>query len=257
MGPSLPVVLGALAATTVAALLTREPPLSSSLGLAVAPWAVAVGLLHALRHAEAYPGAWAGLLRWPTIVPLGVTAVGGAWLTCSLLPGGRAPARTSSLLAAMGYGVTVPPLILALALLAGRSSPPIAAAITTLGLAGAATVVLVIGVTRLAPDALTVLGSGTVLVVFGHLLDGVAAVRLGEPAGIGPLGMEAMRGLVGPEQAVPGYLIGRVLVAVGCVSLLTAWARRHETAHVAAVVLGAPALASGVHMITVAMIGST
>jgi uncharacterized membrane protein len=255
MGPSLTLVLGALAAAVVAALLIREPPLDASLGLAVAPWAVAAGLLHAVRHTEASQAAWAGLLDWPTILPLAVAAVGSAWLACSLAPGGRGSVRTSSLLASMGYGVAVPPLLLALARLSRTSGASIGPVILVLAVAGAAAVGLVIGITRLAPDALTVLGSGTALVLGGHSLDAVAAVVLAEPAAIDPIGMEAAMSIVGPGGAVPAYLLGRALVAVGCVLLLTAWGRRHETAHVAAVVAGAPALASGVHLATLAATG--
>lgn len=248
-------VTWALAVAAILALGVLRPRVSDALSMAVVPWAVVGGLLHAMSRSAAYPDPWADLLGFPGIIPTIVTLVAGTWLLMSVAPGGDAPGRVGSLVAATGYGAVLPPLLLAVAIMAGAESAAIVGPLLILVIVGALGAVTLVAVTAIYPDALTVLGAGTALLVFGHLLDALSGALLLDPMAAQLPGYAFVAGVGDPLLAAGAYTGVRLVLALVGVVVATEWARRYETGHVAAAVAGAVGLGAGVTTLTLVATG--
>lgn len=182
-----PVVVAVLLAMVVVARI--GPPITRRLVLAVTPWMVVGGLLHALATAGVYGGSLAATLGSLLVVPGTVLLATVLWLP--LVQAGRVRTRAdpSGYLAATGVGVLVP--VLVVTLLAGRATVatlvPLALAPVVAGVAAAA-VVFVLGLS--AAPALAAARSLALLAVYAQAFHAVAVAvavdALGAPAP-GPL----------------------------------------------------------------------
>lgn len=255
MSASVVAVVGALAAAAIVGVGFLQPRTSATLSMGVAPWAVFAGLLHGLSRADAYSDRWIDLLGFPGIVPTAIALVAGVWLLGALLAGRERPGSVGSLLATTGYGALLPPLLLAVAIMAASESAaivgPVGVAVAAAALAGLAIVVL----TSAYPDAITVLGAGTALLVFGHVLDALAGTVLLDPSTAPLPGYELAAGLGDPTASMSAYVGGRLVLALVVVVAATEWTRRHETGHVVAAVVGGAGLAAGVTTLTIVVTG--
>lgn len=162
----------------VAALLFyRRPPVTWSVLYALVPWLFAGSALYVLLLIDAYPPETAARLSMPGAYLAPFLLAGLAWvLLLELLPEGRVQGEIDRYLGAMGIGavaVLFPVVVLAggtveFSRLVWLFTVPIVAGVVAL------VVVVLFGLWH--PDAAAYAGFSGGLLVFGHMLDGLATV---------------------------------------------------------------------------------
>lgn len=248
------IVLGAggAAALVCVALLAIRPTATAGTAAGFAPWAVVVGLLHALRRAPAYPPDWARVLEWPGIAAIGVVLIGGAWLGASLFGGDEGAA--GSYMASIGYGAAIPPLLVLASVAAGADGATVIAPVGIVIGSVVAGLVLYLLVARLRPGV-TATGLAGGVLLFGHVLDATAGLVLLTDTAVVPGFARVATAVEDPFLAQVGYLGLRGILAVVALIVLTAWTRRQHSGHVGVGVVGSWGLAAGVHTIALAFAG--
>jgi len=163
------IALAVAGGAVVALLSARRPPVTQRVVAAFAPWMVAGAALHALYQREAVPTVVAPLTSAPAVYVTTFALAGACWLALS-----RSDDAVPRRLATAGAVAALVPSVLVLrtGLTAGTFSPvvPLAALLVASVLAGG----VYAAMARFRPVPVDRTGILGVLVVFGHLLDGVS-----------------------------------------------------------------------------------
>jgi len=219
-----PVYLLPLALATLlvcGALYARRPPVGEATVVAFAPWMAAGAGLHVLYVTESAPPALAPLLGTPAVYVSTFVLAGAIWLIGTELGSGHEDA--DRLLGAVGLLAAIVAVIAVLGTGLGGLDPfwPAVAAVGSVVLTAAAWV----GVRRGLPAVAETTGLVGLLVVFGHVLDGVSTAVGVDLLGAGersPLPLAIMEFAAGLAPALGGgwlFVLVKLALAVGIVWL--------------------------------------
>ena len=259
-----------MAALVLSMLYVLEPPVNRRMVLALTPWMVVGGAVHALYTAGAYPASFSlrPFFGPVTVYFTTVVAAGLVWAmmtTASKLADGGS--RDAQYLTAAGTGAAL--AALAIVLSRATNAEAIVPAFAGLVVAAVVAAVVYLAVTVLHTPTLVQTGLLGLVVVFAHAFDAVTAAvgveMLGRGAGDGRTAWLLAQAADLPVPAALGtgwgVVVVRLAVAVVAVVVVAATIDRpdlRDRARVGHVALGAVAAAGlgpGVHRFLSLVVG--
>ena len=245
---------GAVAVTAL--LLVLRPPVTSWTVVALTPWMAIGGILHALEVIGAFEPLYAPLFEAPAVYVTTYVLAGSIWLPATVLTAGGRTAGPDRILGSVGGGIAFAftGIVFWEGYQAGILEPfwPVVGLV----LSGVVTVAAVIPFALRYTDAMAITEKAGIVVVFGHVLDGVStaigidALDAGERSPLPRAIMEFAGDLPTAPYIGEGWLfvVVKIVLALTIIALFAEYVReRPVRGYLALAVVAAVGLGPGAH----------